>query len=272
MDTKNTISPQRIDYVSRFDGSKDWYMLSNAGRGTDCLVSLHGHGAAGDQFFLNREEQGVKDRFALIGKLKLSVISPNLRGNAWMCPSAVNDLADILSSCRKKYGFRRYIFLSGSMGGTGALIFAVRHPELADALGIAGGVTNLRRYRDFLRGGDLPIHKEILEAIESHYDEESYDLHDVSAQAEKLAMPLFFAHGESDRLMPVTEMYDLRDRIGNRTGTVFRAIPDGDHNSPSSCFREMLEYLVKESAPETRKNCIPHRDSGALKTPGPSPV
>ena len=254
MDTKNTISPQRIDYVSSVDGSKDWYMLSNAGRGTDCLVSLHGHGSAGDQFFTKGEDAAAKAKFALIEKYNLSIITPNLRDNAWMCPAAVDDLADILTSCRARYGFRRYIFLSGSMGGTGTLIFAVRHPELVDALGVMGGVTNLRRYLEFLRHGDLPIHKEILDAIEAHYDESAYDLHDVSAQAEKLRMPLFFAHGEADQLMSVAEMYDLRDRLSGRTQAVFRMIPDGDHNSPGALFCEILEYLESALGEAAEKN------------------
>lgn len=259
MEIQTTIKPQKIEYVSGVDGTADWYMFHNAGNGTDCLVNLHGHGSAGDQFFVSRQDElskaVFKAKFELIEKYHLSIIAPNLRGNAWMCPSAVSDLADILCSCRNRYGFRRYIFLSGSMGGTGSLIFAVRRPELVDALGIAGGVTKLRRYLEFLKNGNLPIHKEILEAIESHYDEESYDLHDVSDQAEKLTMPLFFAHGEADLLMPVSEMHDLHDRIGERPDAIFRVIPGGDHNAPCALYCEILEYLLKTSNPATGCQC-----------------
>ncbi len=238
--------PLRVDYRSQVDGTPDWYLLVNAGTGTDCLVNLHGHGSAGDQFFLNPDDPPQQAKMARLQKHNLSVIAPNLRDNAWMCPAAVSDLADILAECREKYGFRRYIFICGSMGGTGALIFSMRHPELVDALGIMAGVTNMRRYLEFLRQGDLPIHKEILEAIASHYTDADYDLNHVAAQAGKLAMPLFFAHGEDDQLMPVTEMYDLRDRLSGKPDAVFRSIPAGDHNSPGKCFGEMLEYLMAE--------------------------
>ena len=235
--------PKRIEYASRVDGASDWYMLCDAGAGSDCLVYLHGHGSGGDQLF-TRED--IKVRLPLLEKFKLSVVSPNLRGNAWMCPAAVTDLADILTSCREKHGFKRYVFVSGSMGGTGAMIFAVRRPELVDALGIMGGATKLRRYLEFLRHGKLSIHREIADAIEAHYTEADYELHDVSAQAEKLAMPLFFAHGKADGIMPVSEMYDLRDKLEGRPGKEFRAISHGGHDSPIPLFGEILQYLLTQ--------------------------
>jgi pimeloyl-ACP methyl ester carboxylesterase len=237
-----TETPEKITYTSKVDGAADWYMLCNAGRGTDCLVYLHGHGSRGDQLFTRAD---IKNRLPLIAKLNLSVIAPDLRGNSWMCPTVVEDLSDILNTCREKYGFRNYVFVSGSMGGTGALIFAIRHPELADAVGVMGGATKLRRYCDFLRRhGRLSIHKEILDAIEAHYDDRAYELHDVSAQAEKLTMPLYYAHGTADGIMPKTEMFDLRDKLDGRPGKVFRAIPHGGHDSPIPLFGEILESLL----------------------------
>ena len=238
-----TETPEKIVYTSRVDGAEDRYMLCDAGRGTDCLVYLHGHGSHGDQLF-TRED--IKTRLPLIGRLNLSVVSPDLRGNSWMDQTVVDDLADILNTCREKRGFRRFVFVAGSMGGTGALIFAIRHPELVDAVGVMGGATKLRRYCEFLRRrGKLSIHREILDAIEAHYTTESdYELHDVSAQAEKLAMPLYYAHGKADGIMPVAEMYDLRDQLDGRPGKIFRAIPHGGHDSPIPLFGEILEYLL----------------------------
>ena len=238
-----TETPERIDYTSRVDGTKDWYMFCDAGRGADCLVYLHGHGSTGDQLFTRAD---IKDRLPLIAEFNLSVIAPNLRGNAWMCPAAVEDLACLLTSAREKHGLRHFVFVSGSMGGTGALIFAVRRPELVDAVGVMGGATNLRRYREFLRHAKLSIHKEILDAIEAHYTESDYDLHDVSAQAEKLAMPLYYAHGKADGIMPVGEMYDLRDKLDGRPGKTFRAIPHGGHDSPIPLFGEILSNLLAQ--------------------------
>ena len=172
-------TPLTVGYTSAVDGLRDRYLLHDAGKGTDCLVYLHGHGADGSQLF-TRED--IKVNLPLIVGLGLSVISPDLRGNGWMCPAAVADLAKILGSCREKYGFRHFVFMGGSMGGTGALIFSVRHPELVSALGVMGGVSKLRRYREALqRRCRLSIHREILDAIAAltgkygiaPYDEES---------------------------------------------------------------------------------------------------
>ena len=237
------MKPQRLTYTSRIDGTVDWYMLHDAGRGTDCLVYLHGHGSTGEQLFTRKD---IQSRLPLIERLNLSVVSPNLRGNAWMCPAAVDDLAQLLTDCRDRYGFRRYVFVSGSMGGTGALIFAVRHPELVAALGVMGGVTRIDRYREFLRRGSRPIHREILDAIEAHYEAADYALHDVAAQAEKLTMPLVYHHGAADEIMPVSEMYDLRDRLGNKPAARFHAIPGGDHDAPIPYFGETLEGLLRQ--------------------------
>ena len=132
------------------------------------------------------------------------------------------------------------------MGGTGAMIFAVRHPELVAALGVLGGATKLRRYCEFLRHAKLSIHQEILDAIESHYSDGDYELHDVSAQAEKLTMPLYYAHGKADGIMPVQEMYDLRDKLDGRPGKTFRAIPHGNHDSPIPLFGEILTGLLEQ--------------------------
>lgn len=237
-----TETPEKITYASKVDGHEDWYMFCDAGRGADCLVYLHGHGSTGDQLF-TRED--IKNRLPLIASLKLSVIAPNLRGNAWMCPAAVEDLAAILVSAREKHALKRFVFVAGSMGGTGEMIFAIRRPELVDAVGVMGGATKLKRYCEFLRRrGKLSIHREILEAIETHYAEGDYERHDVSAQAEKLAMPLYYAHGKADGIMPVTEMYDLRDKLDGRPGKLFRAIPHGGHDSPIPLFGEILKYLL----------------------------
>ena len=52
--------------------------------------------------------------------------------------------------------------------------------------------------------------------------------------------------GEADEIMPVTEMYDLRDRLKTKTDARFRAIPGGDHDAPIPEFGNMLEYLLKQ--------------------------
>ena len=235
------VSPQKIEYRSSVDGCRDWYYSSCAGTGCDCVVFLHGHGAHGDQFF------GTEKLAAQVEFLKdanLSVITPNLRDNAWMNPAAVTDLAMILTRERNRMQFGKCIFACASMGGTGALIFALRHPELVDGVAALGAASSIRRYRNWCANGDLPIHKNIMAAIDAGYDENAFAAHDVCAQAARLTMPLCFYHSAADRVIPVSEMHALRAAMAGMDNAEFVEVPPlaeapdwwSDHDTPVEYF------------------------------------
>ena len=117
----------RWEYESPVGGLSDWALLRNGREDNDLwVVVLHGHGAAGDQLFTRDD---LKPRERQIAELGLGLLCPNLRGNAWMSPAAVDDLHFLLNRVRERRGARRFVFCSGSMGGTGNLIYAIRHPE-----------------------------------------------------------------------------------------------------------------------------------------------
>ena len=235
------LHPQRIDFVSSADGASDWYLRHAAGPERDCVVVLHGHGAHGDQLF-SRADQAAQVEF--LSELGCNVISPNLRDNAWMNPRAAADLAEILCTEKTRMRYRRCILAGGSMGGTGALIFAVRHPELVDGLAVMGAATSIRRYRNWCAEGELPIHRAIMAAIDAGYDAESLDRHDVCKAAERLTMPLRFYHSVADRVIPVLEMRELRRQLAGCATARFTELPPlaeaphwwSDHDTP-------LQYL-----------------------------
>lgn len=231
---------RKCKFVSRTDGLEDYYYLRNAGENTTCLVYLHGHGSCGDQFYTRRDVAEIV--LPMLREYNLSLISPNLRFNAWMCPAAAADLYDILTENRTRYRFSRYIICSGSMGGTGALIFASLHPELIAGLGILGAATDPARYREFCRQGNLPVHKAIYDAIVSHYNEADYPRHSVESHYHGLNMKLCFYHGESDPVMPVSEMLTLKERMKDFPQAEFRAVP-GTHDAPLPFFREIFEKV-----------------------------
>ncbi len=233
------IEPEKIVFNSSVDGKEDYFMLHRAGK--DCLVWLHGHGSHGEQPFTRKDV--VEFLWPLLEKYNLSVISPNLRDNAWMSPAAVADLAGILTDAKKEYGFERFIFLCGSMGGTGALIFAAYHPELVDRLGIMGAATDIGRYREFCRTGNHPVHEQLYQAITENYSETDYIRHNVCNMAEKLTMPLCFYHGESDPVMPVSEMTELQKLMPEGAKAVFRSVP-GEHDAPLAYMNEILSFLI----------------------------
>ncbi len=235
------MNPVRIDYVSKVDGLKDYYLIHDAGENTTCVVWLHGHGSHGDQPFTRKDVVAILH--PMIKKYKLSIISFNLRDNAWMNPAAVTDLHDLLISCRETYRFSRYIFITGSMGGTGSLIFAVKHPELVDGLVIGGAATDIWSYREYCRTSSAhPVLPELFSAIDEHYAPEDYEAHNVCTHFEKLTMPLVFYHGIDDPVMPVTQMTSLQEKMKDFPNAYFKAVP-GTHDAPLSYIPEMFEKI-----------------------------
>ena len=238
------MNPVKFDYISKVDNYKDWYMVHDAGENTDCVVYLHGHGSNGDQLFVRSD---FKSRCDLIEKLHLSVFSPNLRNNSWMSPAAVEDLNKILTENKEKYKWKRLFFMTGSMGATGALIFAVLHPELVDGLGLLGAVCDIGEYRTFCQNQHTyPIHKEIADAITANYtDESAYEKHSAIKHVEKLTMPIRFYHGTEDPVMLISEMYRMQEALKDHSDAIFRAIP-GTHDAPAPFFNEVLLSLLEK--------------------------
>lgn len=244
------LQPQQKEYISSVDGKKDVYFVREAGKGKDCIVFLHGHGGHGDQIFTHSKLETVRN---FLAEKTVNIISPELRGNAWMNPAAVSDLAEILLREKENLQFRKCIFASASMGGTGALIFGMCHPEMLDALIVLGGVSDLRRYREWCAAGDLAIHREIAAAITAGYTEDDLTLHSVWAHPERLTMPLRFYHSVADRVMPVSEMRYLREKMKDSADAGFVEVPAlevapdwwSDHDAPVAYFAEALcEFLA----------------------------
>lgn len=231
---------KQYTFTSSTDDLTDNFYLRNAGENTACLVWLHGHGSHGDQPFTRKDV--VKLLHPMAEMYDLSLFSPNLRDNAWMSKAAVADLREMLLYLKKQYKFSRFLFLCGSMGGTGGLIFAVKHPELVDGLGIMGAATDIARYREYCRTRDVKIVQEIFQAISDNYSPEDFEDHNVCRQFEKLSMPLCFYHGMEDKVMPVSEMLELQKRMKDFPKAEFKIVP-GTHDAPLAFMQEIFEKI-----------------------------
>jgi pimeloyl-ACP methyl ester carboxylesterase len=240
----------RVDYVSPRDGLRDWVLAWPPDSGNLWTVVIHGHGSHGDQIYTREDiRRSWLEPFRAAG---LGVFSPNLRDNAWMSPAAASDLRALLQWLRQRQGAKGFIFISGSMGGTSNLIYAVLHPEDVAAVAALGAVADLAAYHEWCLKTNGAIHREIAGAIASAYGgtpESRPDLyrdHSPAFRAERLAMPLFIAHGEKDALMPVAQMRFLASRLGDNAEYV--EIPGGGHDSPLACPQatEWLDRVVSE--------------------------
>jgi len=251
-DTMPDVPPDvvRLDYVSAVDGLSDWALLSLPAKDDTWVVFLHGYGSVGDQLYTHADLRAKwLPSFLAAG---LGILSANLRGNAFMCPAAVEDLHDLLNWLRERHHAKTFLFFSGSMGGISNLIYAMLHPEDCAAVAALGAATNLAEHYAWDMKHESGIQLEIGEAYAKAYGgtpEEKPDFyrnHSPVFNADRYTMPLYLSHGEKDDLIPVEEMRDLAARLSGKSNVTYVEIPGGDHDSP--CFYEpAMEWLLKQA-------------------------
>jgi len=227
---------QRLDYASAVDSQCDWALLRAGDRRELWIVVLHGHGAHGDQLYTRRDvRENWLPEFLATGA---GIVTLNLRGNAWMSPAAASDLHDIIEYLRAEFGMQKTVFCSGSMGGTGNLIYGVLYPGDVGGIVARGAATDLGSYYKWCTTQTRPILREIADAIRAAYGAdpgqapEIYRRHSAQANADRLAMPVYLAHGAADQTIPVQQAQMLADKLRAKKDFCYREIPGGNHDSP----------------------------------------
>ena len=234
----------RIEYKSGIDGLSDRAL---AVPGTDPfdigVVVLHGHGSSGDQLFTWKQLGSWRD---FLRKVRCGILSPNLRNNAWMSPEAVEDLAALIRFAKERFNWQKIIIASGSMGGSGGLIFASHHPELADAVIALGAATDLDSYVSWCERQELEVCSRIASAIRESYhnDRELMRSHSTLARCDKLTMPVWLCHGTHDEIIPVSQSRKLAGKLADAPNFVYQEIWQGDHDSPTLLFNECLSKMM----------------------------
>lgn len=250
---------RRLNYISEVDGAADWALMlraseveageaDEAGASGEAdetgavdvnananvwVVNLHGHGSAGDQLFTRQDIR--TNWLPCFVDEGYSIVTPNLRGNAWMSPAAVADLHGLLSYLREHEGAERFVLVSGSMGGTGSLIYATQRP-----LDIAGVValcpaTDLPGYLAWTTGElERPVIKQIHDAIEASYghDAQMIAAHSVLGQVDQLTMPVCVIHGDDDAAIPVEQARQLAKAMAGHEAFSYRELAGGNHDAP----------------------------------------
>ena len=214
--------------------SSDWW-----------VVCLHGFAGHSNQIFVRRDiKQSWLPVFINGG---YGVFSPNLRCDAWMNEAAQFDLRQLLECLRQHHGARHFIFMSGSMGAAGSLIYAVTHSEDVDGLDLHGAVCDMAAYHDFCMESPLPLAQEVGRSIEVAYGGSPLERPSVYAaqsailRADVLSeMPFFLMHGSLDRVMPVAQSRHLAAALANSAKFAYMEVPGGDHDAPLSLERNLL--------------------------------
>jgi pimeloyl-ACP methyl ester carboxylesterase len=239
---RETLSPPFPDGVIRWttesglDGFRD-RALVRPGSGSTWFVVIHGHGSHEDQLYTRPDIR--KAWLAPMLESGGGLLTPNLRDNAWMSPAAVRDLHDLLGFIRRDYGARHFLFFSGSMGGSSNLFYALQHPDDVAALAALGAAPDPARYAAWLASfPEGSIQRQIRAAIESAYggppelNSPPYQERDAAARAFRLAMPVFFSHGEKDVLMGVEEARRLDAALSRNPAYRYLEIAGGVHDAP----------------------------------------
>ena len=221
---------KRLDYCSSVDDIEDYAYILPGNNPEFWIIVLHGHGSHGDQLYTRKDLRGIWfEPFQATGA---GIITPNLRDNAWMSPTAATDMHALVNYLRSEYGLKKTLFCSGSMGGTGNLIYSILYPEDVDAVIARGAATNLKSYHQWCLKQEKPIVHEIAAAISTAYNEEELEKHSTLHNAEKLTMPVYFSHGGADEVIPVEQARMLAVELKNKQDFFYKEIPDGNHDSP----------------------------------------
>jgi len=238
-DWDNSANPggvRKVTYVSGVDSYQDTAYILPAWNTRDWIINLHGHGSLGNQLFIR---QDVRNNWLkLFMELGLSVMTADLRGNAWMCPEAATDLHCLVEWMRSEYGAERFVLVAGSMGGTGSLAYSVLYPEDISAVVAYCPATDIGRYHGLIKNDNRPVIKEISAAIEYAYGGRPADLpdlfakHSACANHEKLkGMNVLVIHGVEDLTIPVSESRNLAENIHSSKTFEYIEIKDGTHDS-----------------------------------------
>jgi len=239
----------RIDYVGS-EGVRDWALLwPPASDVSAWVVNLHGHGSNGDQIFIRPD---LRDAWLpLFRRSGAGLLAPNLRGNAWMSPPAASDLHGLLDYMRNRHGATRFAFASGSMGGTGTLIYAVLHPDdVAGAVALCPA-TDIASYYEWCRRPNEGVLREIAAAILQAYGGEpgrnraTYAKHSALRSARRLTMPLYVAHGTADDVIPVSQTRRFAGALADEGNFVYTEVADGGHDSPLPLMPGAFHWMMR---------------------------
>jgi pimeloyl-ACP methyl ester carboxylesterase len=124
-----------------------------------------------------------------------------------MGPAAEADLVQILREMRTRYRIGKVVLGGGSMGGTGALIFAALHSDLVDGVVSQNGTANMMEYDRFQDS----IRRWYGGTKQQRPDE--YRKRSPEFAAEKLMMPIAFTTGGRDTLVPPDSVLRLASQL-----------------------------------------------------------
>lgn len=181
------------------------------------------------------------------------LVSFQTYGNSWMSPRTADAVHRVLEVIRQDYGVERFIFIGGSMGGSAVLIYCVRYPEDVFAALAMCPVSEMEsHYAKSVENPDSSFYMRRW-PIERYYGEseteqkESFAINSVQRNVHRLTMPLVIAHGDADRMIPVSQSDELAHLLKDKRDFRYIRYENGDHFLPSvQGFKEAWPWLMEQ--------------------------
>ncbi len=240
-------APEDVVFTAKCDATQQNYVVVlpagfKDSDSHDLLIALHGHGSDRWQFVKDGRDEcrAARDAAAKHGMI---FVSPDYRAKtSWMGPQAESDMVQIIGDLKARYHIGKVILCGGSMGGTGCLTFAVRHPELLDGVASMNGTANLVEYGNFLDA--------ISESYGGTKGQVPDEYHSRSAEffPERLTMPVGITVGGKDELVPPASVERLAEKLkamGQPVLIIRRE--DGGHATNYDDAMAMLEFVMEKS-------------------------
>lgn len=240
--------PLDVPFVAISDASEQRYVEQlppgfDASQRYDVLIALHGHGADRWQFIRDPrgECQGVRNVAAKHG---LILVSPDYRAKtSWMGPRAETDVVQIIDELKRRHRVGRIFIVGGSMGGTAALIFAVRHPTLVAGVCSLNGTANLLEYEGF-----QDAIRESYGGTQAEVPDE-YRKRSAELWPERLTMPVAVTTGGLDDVVPPDSVLRLVQKLAAAQRPVLSIHHEqGGHSTSHADTVRAVEFILQEAA------------------------
>lgn len=239
-------------FLAKIDGTEQKYVIVyppgfEFDSPVSLLIALHGHGSDRWQFVKQArgECSGTRDAATRHGML---LVSPDYRATtSWMGPTAEADLVQIIRSLKKVFTVEHVVVSGGSMGGTGALTFTARNPDLVDGVVSLNGTANLVNYERFS------------DAIAASFGGSRTDVPDEyrnrSAEffPERFTMPIAATTGGADAIVPPDSVLRLLKAIRQKNEHVLSIHrPAGGHSTNHEDTVRAFEFVISRLKPPSK--------------------
>lgn len=229
-----------VTFIAQLDGTRQQYVELlpkgfQSDKVYDLIIALHGHGADRWQFAKHARAECQAFR-QIAADYDMIAVSPDYRAStSWMGPAAEADVKQIIKDLKRKYKIKRVFLIGASMGGTSALTFAARHPDLI------AGVTAMNAHANHLE------YENFQDAISESFGgkksliPEAYKNRSAEYWPECLTMPIGFTVGLTDTIVSPNSVCRL-SKVLKVLGRPVRLITD-EHSGHATSLKNAVTAM-----------------------------